>query len=126
MSDDALLQISLRNRIDLYEKAVALRREGLTNRRVSESLGVSMDAIGCWLGNGPEGVSRYEADPRPSRDLACVVGLYLGDGKDAGEELVRFELADREQPECVGGPVAGSRPHYERKGRKWAGIEEEG
>ena len=109
MSDDAPLPISLLNRIDLYEMEAALRREGLTNHQIGESLGVSRDLVGYWLrGNRPKRVSKYEPDLRPSKDLAYVAGFYLGDGKDAGDEhKVRFGLADPEQLEYVGGLVAG-------------------
>lgn len=52
-------------------------------------------------------MGRYEPDLTPSPDLAYVAGFYIGDGKSAGNEhKVRFELADKEQLELVGGLVA--------------------
>lgn len=108
MSGCTLLPKGLRDRIDLYERAVALHRDGQSNSRIGSALGVSRDIVGYWLrGNRPKRVGRYEPDLSPSSDLAYVAGFYLGDGKDAGEEhKVRFELADREQLEYVGGLVA--------------------
>lgn len=46
-------------------------------------------------------------DLSPSRDLACVTGFFLGDGRSSGRQpKVRFQLADREQLQCVSQLVA--------------------
>lgn len=94
--------------VALFNKTTELRAKGLSNPEIARELGVNIDRVRAWArGEKPKRVHRYEPDLTPSKDLAYVAGFYLGDGKDAGEEhKVRFELADREQLEYVGGLVA--------------------
>ena len=108
MTDDSILPKSLQERMELYERAMALHRRGFTSGEIRRALGVSWYEVGSWLrGNKPKRVGKYEPDLSPSKDLAYVAGFYLGDGKEAGEEhKVRFGLADPEQLQYVGGLVA--------------------
>ena len=108
MTDGPVLPKSLQERIELYERAMALHRRGLTSGEIRRALGVSWYEVGSWLrGIRPKRVRRYEPDLSPRKALAYVAGFYLGDGKEAGEEHKdRFGLADPEQLQYVGGLVA--------------------
>ena len=105
MPQEPIIPPSLERRIALYNKTTELRAKGLSNTEIARELGVDIDRVRAWArGEKPKRVHRYEPDLTPSKDLAYLAGFYLGDGKDAGEERkVRFELADREQLEYVGG-----------------------
>jgi hypothetical protein len=108
LPDSRLIPRSLRDRLQKYERALKLHRKGLTAREIGAELDASADIVGIWLRGGkPKRVRRYEPDLAPSGDLAYVSGFYLGDGRGAGgEPKVRFNLADKEQVEYVGGLVA--------------------
>jgi uncharacterized protein YjcR len=101
-------------RLALFDRTTELHIQGLSNAEISEELGVDVDQLRRWVrGEKPKRVHRYEPDLSPSRDLACVAGFYLGDGKRAGKEnKVRFELGDREQIEHVGLLVARLGPAF--------------
>jgi intein-encoded DNA endonuclease-like protein len=99
---------ALEERLMLYQRALALRNEGKTLAEIGDTICVNRNTIGWWLRRGPpRRIGRYNPDLSPSKDLAYVAGFYLGDGKGAGNEhKVRFELADSEQIEYVGGLLA--------------------
>jgi len=108
MTKEPVIPGSLERRLVLFAGATELHVKGLSNAEIARKLGVDTDHVRRWVrGEKPKRVHRYEPDLSPGRDLAYVAGFYLGDGKDAGEEhKVRFELADRDQLEYVGGLVA--------------------
>lgn len=99
---------ALSERSAAYDRAMELRGRGLALGEISRELGVGKDTVGAWCrGAKPSRIWRYDPDLAPSGDLAYLAGFCLGDGKYAGEEhKVRFELAEREQMEYVGGIVA--------------------
>ena len=108
MEKKIIIPASLERRLALYYKTNELSTKGFSNAEISKELGVDVDQVRRWVrGEKPKRVHRYEPDLSPGKDLAYVAGFYLGDGKDAGDEhKVRFELADKEQLEHVGGLVA--------------------
>jgi len=108
MPKEPVIPTSLERRMILYTKTTELRAKGLSSAKIARELGVDIDHVRAWArGEKPKRVHRYDPDLTPSKDLAYLAGFYLGDGKDAGEEhKVRFELAEREQLEYVGGLVA--------------------
>jgi len=99
---------SLQDKLMLYERAIELRKQGMSYSRIGKMLGIGKDTIGSWVrGSPPVRVWRYVPNLSPSSDLAYLLGFYYGDGRSAGEEpKVRFKLADRRQLEFVNEIVA--------------------
>jgi DNA endonuclease len=68
-------------RLEAYNRAFALRCEGLGPRRISKLINVSMHTIGTWFYQDSHplgGTHRFET--KPSSELSYVIGVYLGDG----------------------------------------------
>ncbi|MDV3292712.1 MAG: hypothetical protein LYZ70_00395 [Nitrososphaerales archaeon] len=89
----------LSERIRLYDEARRLQGLGLSRARIGRTLGVAQSQIGDWLVRGVRPRrDRYDPDLAPGPDLSYLIGFWLGDGRNAGQQKkVRFKLADKEQ-----------------------------
>ena len=99
----------LAERLRLYTEAQELQRLGHNNHQISRLLGLGESEVRDWLKLGIHPIrDRYNPNLTPSKDLAYLVGFWLGDGREAGgQKKVRFKLANREQIDHVNRLVAG-------------------
>lgn len=86
----SLHNLSLDERLKLYNKAIELHRRGLGKRKIAQMLGISESTVSSWIYKGikPDdtqkylelGRKEYDIDLSPSFELSYIIGVVMGDG----------------------------------------------
>lgn len=90
--------MGIQQRVELYNRVVKLRNDGLGHIRISRRLGLSPSTVAEWVYNGvtPQGNYRI-TKVQPSRELSYILGVVYGDGccpRNTGK--IRLEVKDRD------------------------------